>query len=98
MYTREGFVSKEYIIKHGLSQAQIILLHLLKNNFITNATAHNAYGIRHLPARIRDLKNVYGCKFKNISQKDFLNRYKQKTDFDEYHLINIKELKALLYN
>lgn len=97
MYTRDGYVSKEYIIEFGLTQAQIILLHLFKNNFITNAIAHNAYGIRHLPARIRDLKKVYGCKFKNISQKDLLNRFKQKTDFDEYHLINSKELRELLY-
>lgn len=97
MYTREGYVSKEFIIEHNLNQAQIILFHLFKNNFITNSLAHNAYGIRHLPARIRDLKEGYGCRFKNISQKDMLNRYKHKTDYDEYHLENSLEIKQMIF-
>lgn len=96
IYDRQGYVNREFIAENNLTQAQVLLLHLIKNGFITNAICNIAYGYRHLPARIRDLKENYGCKFQNITQKDMLNRFKQKTDYDEYHLTNKAEIVHLL--
>ena len=41
------------------SQSERIYTHLRIFGTITNAQAHNDYGIRHLPSVIRDIKKKY---------------------------------------
>lgn len=41
-----------------MSQAKRILDHLKAKGTITNAQAHNLYGVRHLPSVIRDIKKT----------------------------------------
>jgi hypothetical protein len=42
-----------------MTQAQRVFNHLQQKGTITNAQAHDLYGIRHLPAIIRDVKKKY---------------------------------------
>lgn len=42
------------------SQSERIYAHLQVFGSITNAQAHDNYGIRHLPSVIRDIKKIYG--------------------------------------
>lgn len=80
-------VDKEMITRCNLNQREVILLHLVNNGYITNKECNEAYGYRHLPSIIRDLKKLYGCEFDCIMQKG-LNRFKQKEEHTEYHLKN----------
>ena len=41
-----------------MSQEKRVIEHLKVVGSITNAEAHNEYGIRHLPAIIRDIKSI----------------------------------------
>lgn len=80
-------VDRELIKNSNLNQREVVLLHLVKNGFITNKDCNECYGYRHLPSIIRDLKKLYGAKFDTITQKQ-VNRFAQKTDYVEYHLMN----------
>lgn len=88
-------VDREEITKKNYTQCEVILLHLLYNGYITNKECNEAYGYRHLPSIIRDLKKKYFCDFQTISQKQ-LNRFQQKTDYVEYHLKNREMYKCQL--
>lgn len=89
------YLSNKAITDKKLTQKEVILLHLLDNGYITNKQASDNYGYHHLPSIIRDLKKEYNCEFENIRQKS-LNRFKQGTEYDEYHLKNKEEIKRLL--
>ena len=88
-------VEQERIERQRLNQQEVILLHLLYNGMITNKTCNECYGYRHLPSIIRNLKEDWGVTFNTIKQKS-LNRYKQKTDFVEYHITNPNIYRELL--
>lgn len=90
------YIDKYLIRDKKLTQNEVVLLHLLENGFITNKQASDNYGFHHLPGIIRNLKIQYNCKFENVRQKEMLNRFSQKTEYDEYHLINKSELKELM--
>ena len=89
-------IDKDQIQAQKLNQKEVVLLHLLYNGYITNAQSHEYYGYRHLPSIIRDLKENFGVTFDTIKQKG-LNRFKQKTDFVEYHITNPQIYRGLLY-
>jgi hypothetical protein len=59
------------------TQEKRIFDHLQKFGTITNAQAHNDYGIRHLPSVIRDIKKHY-----NITIYDWWKEGKNR--FDEH--------------
>ena len=88
-------IEKDFITKCNLNQQEVILLHLLKNGYITNKECNELYGYRHLPSIIRDLKEQWGARFNTIRQKQ-LNRFQQKTNHVEYHLINRGAFKECL--
>lgn len=88
-------IPKEQIERQKLTQQEVILLHLLYNGFITNKDCNECYGFRHLPSIIRDLKENWLVTFSTIKQKS-LNRYKQKTDFVEYHITNPQLYRGLI--
>lgn len=90
------YIQKELVKTKNLTQNEVILLHLLKNGFITNKQASDNYGYHHLPGIIRVLKKMYGCRFENVRQKEMFNRFSQKTEYDEYHLRNREEIRKLL--
>ena len=90
------YIKSELIKAKRLTQNEVILLHLIKNGFITNKQASDNYGFHHLPSIIRALKRTYNCKFANVRQKEMFNRYNQKTEYDEYHLLNRDELQRLI--
>ena len=80
-------VDKKRIEDKKLNQREVILLHLLYNGMITNKDCNECYGYRHLPSIIRDLKEEYGVEIQTLKQKG-LSRFKQKTEFVEYHITN----------
>lgn len=88
-------VDRDMITRCNLNQREVILLHLINNGMITNKDCNELYGYRHLPAIIRDLKRCYGAEFETIQQKQF-NRFRQKTDFVEYHLKNREVFRECL--
>ena len=90
------YVDKNLIKQKKLTQNEVVLLHLLKNDYITNKQASDNYGYHHLPSIIRNLKKLYNCKFKNIRQKEIFNRFSQKTEYDEYHFVNKEEVNKWL--
>lgn len=90
------YLEKRFIEENKLTQNEVVLLHLIKNDYITNKQASDNYGFHHLPGIIRNLKVLYGCKFENIKQRNVFNRYKQKTEFDEYHLKNRTQIQEIL--
>ena len=89
-------IDREEITKRNYNQREVILLHLIENGYITNKDCNEAYGYRHLPSIIRDLKKFYGCEFDCVMQKQ-LNRFQQKTEFTEYHLKNREVYRQCLY-
>ncbi len=90
------YLKKEFIEKNKLTQNEVVLLHLIKNGYITNKQASDNYGFHYLPGIIRNLKVMYGCKFENVKQINVLNRYNQKTEFEEYHLKNKAQITEIL--
>lgn len=92
------FIDKKIIKNQNLTQNEVILLHLLKNGYITNKQASDNYGFHHLPGIIRNLKLQYGCEFNNVRQKEIFNRFSQKTEYDEYHLSNRKAIENIFNN
>lgn len=88
-------IPKTQIETQNLNQQEVILLHLLYNGYITNKDCNECYGYRHLPSIIRNLKKYWSVQFKTYGQKS-LNRYKQKTDYVEYHIQNPSMYKELI--
>ena len=88
-------VSEDEIKQNNYTQQETILLHLLRNGYVTNKECCDLYGFRHLPSIIRDLKENYFVEFQTIKQKS-LNRFKQKTDYVEYHIMNAQYFKDLV--
>lgn len=68
-----------------MSQIERIYAHLQIRGSITNAEAHELYGIRHLPSVIRDIKKKHSV---NIADewKDGKNRYGEKCRWKLYSL------------
>ena len=88
------YVDKDFIRRCNLNQKEVILLHLVKNGYITNKQCNEGYGYRHLPGIIRDLKKYYGAKIMTIGQRG-LNQFKQKTNYVEYHIQNREAFQCL---
>lgn len=76
-----------------MSQIERVYAHLQIRGSITNAEAHNLYGIRHLPAVIRDIK-----KRRNVNITDEWetgqNRYSEKCRWKIYHLEEKEKVNA----
>ena len=91
-------INPDIIEQKNLNQQEVILLHLLNIGFITNKICQEAYGYIHGPKIIANLKKNYGAQIKTYKQKglNILNRYKQKTEFVEYHLENAQFYKEVL--
>lgn len=68
------------------SQTERVYNHLLIWGSITNAQAHEMYGIRHLPSVIRDIKKKYNVEFAPNVRKTGVNRYGEPTWWDTYSL------------
>lgn len=68
-----------------MSQAERVFAHLKVFGAITNAQAHDSYGIRHLPAVIRDIKKFYDVEITD-HWEDGENRFKEKCRWKVYEL------------
>lgn len=69
-----------------VSQAERVYNHLQVFGFITNAQAHEMYGIRHLPSVIRDIKKKYNVEFEENERVTGVNRFGEKVWWDRYRL------------
>lgn len=67
------------------TQAERVYNHLLVFGFITNAQAHEMYGIRHLPSVIRDIKEKYEAEF-DKEKVTGCNRFGEKVWWEKYIL------------
>ena len=83
-------ISDDYITKHKLNQQEVVLLHLLNFGYITNKICSDAYGYENGESIIRYLKEDYGVTFDTIKKRglNIVNRYKQKSNYVEYHITN----------
>ena len=83
-------INPDLIEQKKLTQQEVILLHLLNIGAVTNKTCREGYGYGHCPSIIRNLKEDYGVEFTTIKQKglNIKNRYKQQTEYVEYHISN----------
>lgn len=68
-----------------LSQAQRVFKHLKEKGSITNAQANNVYGIRHLPAVIRDIKKHFDVPIYDW-WTDGKNRFGEKCRWKVYSI------------
>lgn len=68
-----------------VSQAERVYNHLLWRGSITNAEAHEQYGIRHLPSVIRDIKEKYKVEF-DKERLTGCNRFGDKVWWEKYIL------------
>lgn len=69
-----------------VSQAERVYNHLLWRGSITNAEAHELYGIRHLPSVIRDIKEKYKAEFEPNERITGCNRFGEKVWWERYKL------------
>lgn len=69
-----------------MSQTERILAHLQIYGTITNMQAHDSYGIRHLPAVIRDIKKYHPEVEITDHWEDGKNRYNEKCRWKVYEL------------
>ena len=69
----------------SMTQAKRVLEHLKKHGTITVGEAHSEYGIRHLPARIRDIKKYYDIPIYDTWQ-DGVNRFNEKCRYKVYSI------------
>ncbi|MBQ1769095.1 MAG: hypothetical protein IIZ99_00125 [Turicibacter sp.] len=74
------------------SQAERVYNHLLIFGSITNAQAHENYGIRHLPSVIRDIKLKFNVDF-DKERLTGCNRFGDKVWWEKYILKQKKENK-----
>lgn len=91
-------ISDDYITAHKLNQQEVVLLHLLNFGYITNKICGDAYGYNCGESVIRNLKEDYGVEFDTITKRglNVVNRYKQKTNYAEYHIKNPKIYREAL--
>lgn len=75
------------------SQSERIYTHLQAFGTITNAQAHNDYGIRHLPSVIRDIKKLYNIPIYDWWEKG-VNRFNEKCQWKVYSLYEQKQKTA----
>jgi hypothetical protein len=68
-----------------VSQAERVYNHLQVFGSITNAQAHEMYGIRHLPSVIRDIKEHYSAEF-DKERMTGCNRFGEKVWWEKYIL------------
>ena len=69
-----------------VTQAERVYNHLQVFGSITNAQAHEMYGIRHLPSVIRDIKEKYKAEFAPNERITGVNRFGEPTWWDKYIL------------
>lgn len=78
----------------GKSQADKVLWHLENHGRISNAQAHELYGIRHCPSVIRNVKEILiknGGKYEIINErKNGCNRFGEPVWWDDYVLVEKK--------
>lgn len=67
------------------TQARMVYKHLKEKGTITNAQANNLYGIRHLPAIIRDIKKHFCVEIFDWWQSG-RNRYGENCRWKVYSL------------
>lgn len=91
-------ISDDYITKHKLNQQEVVLLHLLNFGYITNKICGDAYGYENGESVIRYLKKDYGVTFDTITKRglNVVNRYKQKSNYVEYHITNPQLYRGLI--
>lgn len=77
-----------------VSQAERVYNHLQVFGFITNAQAHEMYGIRHLPSVIRDIKKKYNVEFEENERVTGVNRFGEKVWWDIYRLKKLPSAKG----
>lgn len=70
-------------IKRMATQSERVYNHLQVFGSITNAQAHEMYGINHLPSVIRDVRDKYKVEFVKERQTG-CNRYGEKVWWDKY--------------
>ncbi len=68
------------------TQAERVYNHLLIFGSITNAQAHEMYGIRYLPSVIRDVKQKYNAEFEPNERVTGCNRFGEKVWWEKYIL------------
>jgi hypothetical protein len=69
-----------------VSQAERVYNHLQIFGSITNAQAHEMYGIRHLPSVIRDIKEKFNAEFEPNERITGCNRFGEKVWWEKYIL------------
>lgn len=69
-----------------VSQAERVYNHLQVFGSITNAQAHEMYGIRHLPSVIRDIKEKFKVEFEPNERITGCNRFGEKVWWEKYKL------------
>ena len=69
-----------------VSQAERVYNHLQIFGSITNAQAHEMYGIRHLPSVIRDIKEKFKVEFEPNERITGCNRFGEKVWWEKYRL------------
>lgn len=69
-----------------VSQAERVYNHLQIFGSITNAQAHEMYGIRHLPSVIRDIKKKYNTEFEPNERVKGCNRFGEPVWWEKYKL------------
>lgn len=72
-----------------MSQEKRVIKHLKAVGSITNAEAHNKYGIRHLPAIIRDIKKHTDMKIYDWWEYG-VNRFGEKCHWKVYSIYEQK--------
>lgn len=69
-----------------VSQAERVYNHLQIFGSITNAQAHEMYGIRHLPSVIRDIKEKFNAEFEPNQRITGCNQFGEKVWWEKYIL------------
>jgi hypothetical protein len=77
-----------------VSQVERVYNHLQVFGFITNAQAHETYGICHLPSVIRDIKKKYNVEFEENERVTGVNRFGEKVWWDIYRLKKLPSAKG----
>jgi len=75
------------------AQSERVYNHLQIFGTITNAQAHSDYGIRHLPAVIRDIKKIYNVHIYDWWEEG-RNRFNEKCHWKVYSINEPKKQTA----
>ena len=76
-----------------MTQTKRVYTHLKTKGTITNAQANNLYGIRHLPAIIRDVKKSFNVSIYTLWVNG-KNRYGEKCRWKVYSLYEQEQKTA----